>query len=336
MTTIYRPILKNAWQILWKAKYLWFFGLFAVLIGNTGELNLVIDNFSSISESVVTLRGLKDIYVQGVFGNFSSNVNQLFVNFNFSVLVLVLMLLILFIFLVWLSIISQTGLINGAYKEYRKQSSDFINSFKKGRQNFWKVLAINLIGKIIIYGILLIIGLPLTLIYLKQASEISQLLFIMLSFIILIPLAVIISFLIKYAVIFAVIKKEKVCQAIKDSWNLFIKNWIISIEMAVILFLVTILAGIIMVLAAIVLAIPLSLVIYIFYALQIQGLLMLSVILALSILIILLFWLAALLSTYQMTCWVLLFDRLTESQVYSKLARLVAGWTTKNKSGIAI
>lgn len=331
MTSIYRPILKIAWQILWRAKYLWFFGLFAVLIGNSGELNLVINNFSSISEGAVSLSGLKELYLKGTFGSFSANARVLLANFNWAALVLLLILLALAIFVIWLSVVSQAGLINGAYKEYHKQPSDFASSFKIGRQNFWRVLGINIIGKFIIYGILLIIGLPLTLMYLRQASETGQLLLILLSFIILIPLAVIISFLVKYAVIFAILKKESVGQAIKSGWQLFIKNWIVSIEMAIILFLVSIAAIIVMILAAIVLTIPLSLLLYIFYALKVQGLLMLVVVLSLALFILLLFWISALLSTYQMISWVLLFDRLTESQVYSKIARLVARWMSRGK-----
>jgi hypothetical protein len=50
MISIYRPILKTAWKVLWRAKYLWFFGFFAVLFGNTGELNLAIQSCIEIGD----------------------------------------------------------------------------------------------------------------------------------------------------------------------------------------------------------------------------------------------------------------------------------------------
>jgi len=331
MTSIYRPILKIAWQILWRAKYLWFFGLFAVLVSNSGELNLIINNFSIVSEQGPFLRNLKLLYSQGVFNNPITNLKELVANFNLSAIILLILFIALFLFLIWLAVVAQAGLVSGAYREYRKQPSGFVSAFKTGRQNFWPVLALNVIGKIVIYGALLIVGLPLVLLYLKQPSETGQLLFVLLSFIILIPLAVIVSFLIKYAIIFVVLKKEKVGQALKSGWRLFIKNWVVTVEMAIILFLISILTGIVMILVTVILAIPLSLLVYIFYILQVEGLLMLAVILALLLLVLLIFWLGTLLSTYQMTCWVLLFDRLTESQVFSKISRLVAGWTSRKK-----
>ena len=44
MESIYRSILKQAVNIAWKFKYLWFFGLFAALAGNGGIYNIGINN----------------------------------------------------------------------------------------------------------------------------------------------------------------------------------------------------------------------------------------------------------------------------------------------------
>ncbi len=324
MIPVYRPILKIAWKILYKARYLWFFGFFATFVGNSGEVNLLINNFSSVNSETDSLLSLKTLYSNGFVGTFQSRISELFSNFSLSVLLLFLILLILFIFIIWLSVVSQAGLINGADKEYRKQNSTFATCFKAGRQNFWSVLGLNIIGKFIVLGLMFIVGVPLALLYLKQTSDTAQFLFVLLSFIILIPLAVIISFIIKYAIIFVVLQKQKINESLKSAWNLFIKNWIVSIEMAILLFFVSILAGLTMVVIAIILAIPLSLLLYLFYALQIQGFLMFATIIIISVLILMLFWIGALLSTYQMTCWVLLFDKLNSSQVYSKISRFIS------------
>ncbi|MFC1622666.1 hypothetical protein ACFL1Y_01570 [Patescibacteria group bacterium] len=332
MTSIYRPILKNAWQILWRAKYLWFFGLFAVLIVNSGEVNLIIDNFSSLAEQSSFLRDLKVFYLQGSLGNFGANWQQLVANFNWASLLLIILIAAFFIFLLWLAVVSQVGLISGAYKKYRKQLFGFKMAFKTGQQNFWQVLGLNVLGRVIIYGILFIVGLPLGWLYLSQNSEIAQAIFMFLAFLIMIPLAVIVSFLIKYAVIFSVLKKDSFSQAIKNAWHLFAQNWIVSIEMAILMFLVAVAGGIVMILSSLVLAIPLSLLFYVFYVLNVGGLLMLSIVIAMIMFIALLVWIGALLSTYQMTSWVLLFDRLTENQVYAKVTRLVNGLTMKKSN----
>ncbi|MBU4482030.1 hypothetical protein L6278_02460 [Candidatus Parcubacteria bacterium] len=334
MIPIYRPILKIAWQILWRAKYLWFFGFFAVLVSNSGEVNLAINNFSSVGKQTDSLFSLKDLYSNGLIGTLFSRLSEMFANFNAGVLVLLLILVALFLFILWLAITSQAGLIFGADKEYRKQISNFSSCFKAGRQNFWQVLGLNVIGKLIIFGLMFVLGAPLAWLYLKSTSSTAQFLFILLSFIILIPLAIIISFVIKYAIIFVVLNKQKVKESLKNGWNLFIKNWVVSIEMAILLFFVSILAGLAMVIVAIILAIPLSLLLYLFYAIQVQGFLMVATIIVFVALILVLFWIGALLSTYQMTCWVLLFDKLTSSQVYSKIARFISGLAMRKKNNV--
>lgn len=332
MIPIYRPILKIAWQILWRAKYLWFFGFFAALAANSGEVNLAINNFSSLGRQTDSLLSLKDLYTDGLAGTFFSRLSEIFSNFNSSVLFLLLILLAIFIFVLWLVITSQISLIFGADKEYRKQISNFSSCFKAGRQNFWQVLSLNVIGKLIIVVSMFVLGAPLAWLYLKSTSVTAQFLFILLSFIILIPLAVIISFVIKYAIIFVVLSKKKVSESLKSAWDLFIKNWVVSIEMAILLFFVSILAGLAMIVVAIILAIPLSLLLYLIYAIQIQGFMMVATIIVFVVLILILFWIGAMLSTYQMTCWVLLFDKLTSGQVYSKIARFVSGLVMKKQN----
>ena len=40
----YRTILKQAWSLTWRHKYLWWFGIFAALLGNGGEFEILFNN----------------------------------------------------------------------------------------------------------------------------------------------------------------------------------------------------------------------------------------------------------------------------------------------------
>ncbi len=335
MTSVYRPILKIAWQIMWKAKYLWWLGLLAALIGPGNAINIVVDNFSTMSDVNTTLPKLKLLHEGGFLEGVAGRIKDLFVNLDVYSIILMIILLALFLFILWLAVASQVGLIQGGYKEYRKQPSDFVTAFRAGKQSFWPALLINILGKALIQGILFLVGLPLAFLYLYQSGEGWQTVFTILAFIILIPLAVIVSFIIRYALMFLVIKKEKVWLAIASAWKLFIKHWIVSLEMAILLFLVNLAFGIVMILSAIVLALPLSLLLYTFYVLKVGGVIFAGVIITLVLVAVLMFWLGALLSVYQSVAWVIIFDRLTESQVYSKLVRMVESWKMKRK-GIEI
>jgi len=330
--SIYRPILKNAWQILWRAKYLWVFGLFAVLIGNNGEVNLAINNYSSIGEQSSFLRDMKLFYSQGMMDNWAMNLKEIFVNFDVISVLTLVGVIIAFLIILWIAVVSQGGLVAGADKEYHRQSTNFSTIFRIGKNNFWKVLGINVLGKVVIFGILLILGIPLALTYIQQASAIGQILFMILSFIILIPLAIIISFLIKFAVMYVIIKKEETSEAIRKSWRLFYKNWIVAVEMAIVLFLFTIAVGLAMFILAMLITLPVSWLLYIFNALQIGNVLLIGILTLLLVFVLLVFWLGALLSTFQHTAWVILFDRLTEGKVYAKILRLFAGRISDNKT----
>jgi len=335
MTSIYRPIIKNAWQILWRAKYLWFFGFFAALAATTrGEISLIIDNFYAVSEAGIFLEELRDLSAQGLLGGVGENLSTMFANFGWGGGLLILILLVVVAFLIWLIVVGQAGLIGGAYKEYRKQPSDFLLSFRTGRQNFWKVLWLNIVHKIIIYGSLLVVGITLALIYLNSGSEAVKIILIILSFLILIPLAVIISLVMRYAIMFVVLRKEATGQAIKSAWGVFTRNWLVSIEMVILLFLVLLGFLLAIIIASAVLIIPLSLIYYILFSLNVSGLLFGMVAFLILISFILLLWIFAAWSVFRNAAWVLLFEKLTESQVFSKIARwatMLAGRRKKSK-----
>lgn len=334
MIPVYRPILKIAWQILWRAKYLWFFGLFAVLISG-GEVNLMINNYSKVSEGLVSLETWRQWYLQGLIGNFGSNFAEFFSGVNALSWLLLVVLVMLFVVIWALAVIGQAGLVGGAYREYRKQQFGFVEAWRAGKNNFWPVLWLNVLGKIIIWAIMLVLGLPLAWLYLTQGSSWMQFLYVILSFVILIPIALIVSFLIKYAVIYAVLKKQKVGEAFRNGWQLFKKNWLVSIEMMILMFFVGILAGLSLLVASILLVLPVALLLSFLSAMQIQGFVLAATVLVLTVMIVLLFIIAAMLATYQTTCWVLLFDKLTESQVYAKVARWAGGLFNKDKVKVA-
>ena len=42
--SFYRNILKQAWKITWRNKYLWWLGIFAALLGNGGEFEILFNN----------------------------------------------------------------------------------------------------------------------------------------------------------------------------------------------------------------------------------------------------------------------------------------------------
>ena len=155
---LYRPILKQAWQITLKYKHLWFFGLFAALVSSGGEYEIIMHAINAPSNE-----GISGAIMSGLANGWSEGAKvggiNLLVGFwqtltpgSASLIIILLGLALtisLTLFLIWLSTVSQIGLIRNAYlligkaKIIRKPNINEGIDF--GMKYFWPVLLINII-----------------------------------------------------------------------------------------------------------------------------------------------------------------------------------------------
>ncbi len=325
--TPYREILKQAWKISWKNKILWFFGFFASLISFGAELKIFSRAFSQES-------GLKIINNIGLFiktGIFSKNalynLSYLIKTEPWSAILLFLILIVtlaISLFFIWLATTSQISIID-AVKKINKEDKEKINikdQIKKSKNKFWPVLGMNVLIWLIINGVTLLISLLLVVIIIQNKS--SLLAIYGLLFIIFIPIILFLSFMIKYAIAYIVIDGKKISDALKSGWELFKKNWLISIEMSITLFFINILAmaiiSIIVFLIFLVLAgIAMTTAIFIFSSQAFfWGLISIAILIA----VILVSLGSAIINTFQISAWTELFIKLKEEKTSSKLERI--------------
>lgn len=327
---LYRDILKKSLKISWNHKYLWFFGLFASLLGGSGNFRM---SFSKMGEDWNRNFFASFIHVMksGSFnGGVFSNIGRLFTKDPFSATVFIvfsLAFIVLALFLLWLAIVSQVGLVNNSAKTIKSSDNDKKTTIREGlnvgMQYFWQTLSLNLIVSSAIFFLVVFIGLPL--IYLTANASTAVNLLYFLSFIIFVPLALILSFLLKYAICFMVIKKEKAVDSIGRAWKLFINNWLISIEMALILFFVDILFIFALGLAALVLAIP-----YLFIAFGLASLVSINLFwIMFTVFIVCMIFLViaggSFLTTFKLTAWTDLFIHISGKGGISKIIRFAEG-----------
>ncbi|MFH1610715.1 MAG: hypothetical protein ABIA91_02380 [Patescibacteria group bacterium] len=321
--SIYRAIFRNSLKITWRNKYLWFFGIFAAFVSNIGEFNLAWEKIPQVNENATFLNVLKSSYEQGLIGGFWMNLREWFVSLNFIGWMLMVVLLLLVLFLVWLSIVSQAGIFASAYKIFKKKKTDFSETFRTGREKFWQVLWLNILFKLFVFILWIILILPLVILYLLQGALGIQSLFVVLSFVILLPITIILSFIIKYAILFVVTKKMTVNESLKEAWYIFKHNWLISVEMAIILFFLSVLFVIVAFLVIIIISSIFSILMGIFSTASFVGLSYVIFTIAVIALILLILWLGAMWSTFVHACWAILFTRISEGQIISKIARLL-------------
>ncbi len=332
MTTFsYRQLLKNSWEITWNNKILWVFGFFAVtLLGNNRAYNFILNNLDLMTQEDLTGFYTFRLYRRaltswGPIANLFSNIGNLIFNRPLAFFLSALLGLIIIagiLVLVWFVIISQICLIKNIGPASRNKKIEFKKSIKQATKYFWPVFGLNLLVQVIIYFFFLLLVYP-SVAYTQIFSEAATILnFIF--FLIFIPLSLILAFLAIYASSYIILENQKLFEAIRSAWNLFLKNWLLSLEISLILILINLLAVIGLIVLIILLGIPFILFSIIFYFLASDFGLFLLAIIAIAGLIILISVFTAILSTFQYTTWTLLFLQLTERGATSKIVEAIS------------
>jgi hypothetical protein len=325
--SLYRRIFKKSLSITWNNKYLWFFGLFAAILGGLGKYELSLNKFGNDLEEGV-FPWLASLFQGGILSNITwSGLGTAFKSDPVSMVIilgLVLILLILGVFFVWLSIVSQIGLINNSFEIFKtgktKSKLGIKDGVEAGIKNFWPVLGVNFIIKTAVYILFLLLAAPLVALAVGPGAQIASLFYVIL-FIIFIPLALILSLILKYTVCFLVIKEEGFVDSLVKSWKLFLDNWLVSIEMGAILFALQFLLTGALILLMLTLSIPFA-----FFGLLAAGFsvsaFFLIISLGLLVGIILMFLFGAIFTTFEISSWTGLFLELTgKKNILSKIIR---------------
>ena len=316
----YQDIISASWHIVKKHKFLWFFGFFVVLLGeNGGEYEFYIRNAQNLLERTSFLNPY--YWVTTGWESIMFRL-QIFINSEgvFGWLFLFLFA-IAFLILIYFIMVSQAALVYAANQYYKNKKITLLECVSAVKEKAFSVLGLNLLLKGVIYLCFALLGLPLLALLMGNNAQNFSTLYIILGLIILFPLSIIASFLIKYAINYVVLREESFFKSIAKAWKLFIKNWLVTLEMALIIFLINI---IISLLALGVLLLSFSP--FLFLSILNIGIIgswapltiFLSVV---SIVMVLAFILVgSIFSAFQWTAWTLLFDNLTKESKESRIA----------------
>ncbi len=316
----YRAILKQAWQITIRFKYLWLFGLFAVLTaaGGSWEYNLInqglgqnlVDASYFQLERIISVFEVVSSFGSGMIAMLSGDIWGLL-----NALTLLIISGIFLVVLVWIGVVSQGALINAVKKILTKKKSSVDISYREniavGNKNFWPVFGMNILIQIFVIAAFIITSLPLLLMSLKDMSGLSIAYVVL--FVIFVPVATGLALLMKYAISYQIFDNLGFFKSIEKGYKLFKKNWLISVEMAVILFIVSFLASFLFATAISIALFPvlfMSVIIESTWIIWVAGFIGLA----------LTMFFGALLSTFQITTWTNLFFILKENS--GKLAKL--------------
>ena len=312
MKFLYRNVLKQALKITWRLKFLWFFGVFASVLLSGEEYDIIIRNFSTVTNLEEWIRNLRenfntnyltDIW-QGFTGYFNNNI--------FSAIVVIFAILLIGAIVIFLIIASHAAIINATARFRRGEKVEFLDGFIIGGKKFWPLFRLNLLAKAILYGFLLGPGIPLAIIYLKSGQFVWLGIMSLITFLVLIPFNIFISFTTRYATIYVVLQGEKVWAAVKKSLILFRKNWLITLENATLVYAINFFISFFIVGTLVYSELPFTQVGYIIYFL-------------------ITLYIGAVMATFQFSVWTELFSYLNEGSAVSKIIRLFRGEPKKEK-----
>lgn len=324
MTSLYRRILKQGLKIAWQKKYLWFFGLFGILlVRNDADFEIFNRLFSGDQQ---TLWGPLQAIVNANFFSWQTfgNIGLLLKSDPVSLLsglFVLLVILLLLLFLVWLVVISQAALVKNTADILASKTNNIKTGVYAGIQNFWIVLGLNILNKLVIIFAVFLISLPVTIGFFSHRPFIASLIFL-LVFLVLIPVTLSISLFIKYAIAYRVIKGNDFLSSIRLGAKLFFDNWLISLEMAISLFFINFLASFVIILGVLLLVWPFFLLSYLVSSIS-TFLLLLVQILALVSIFSFVAASGSFLATFQVSSWTSLFLELISRGGTSKIARIM-------------
>jgi len=326
---LYRPIVKRSWQIAKANPSLWLFGLFAIFVSSGGELEILLralynQQSSGIIEAFVTSfsQGWAEGSQMANAGFWLNSWSFLLNNFGsaISVVAFLVAVLLVSIFFVWLTISSQIALIKNISLINKNKKSSLKEGFEFSLDNFWPVFVIVVVLRLVIITLLAFLGWELWL--LASAGLWGKALYA-LSFLLFVGGVLLLSFLLKYQIFYVLLKKQKLAVAFKSGWQLFLKNWLISLEMALLMFIAYLAATILSTLAMTILtAVPVVVIPYYFDSLPFILKVTVSFLAFVAMIATVLF-ISAYLATWQWTAWTLLFEKLAGGgEEQSKLVRL--------------
>ena len=240
----YGDLIRDAFRITLRNRYLWFFGFFAGgtgsnFIGNVpsgGNFNPGSFDPDDFQRSGAGLSGLSAQFGQGVLGN------------TVLILGIIVVALLLVLFFIFMAIISQGALADSVAAIDRGEGRRFGSAFASGMGNFWRVLGYYVLFFLVALGLLVVIGIPVALLIggtfvatqstgaRVSVAVIVGILAILLLIVVFIPFSIIAQ----YALREIVVRRERVFGSVGSGYSLFRRNigrslllWLIQIGLSI-------------------------------------------------------------------------------------------------------
>ncbi|MFZ2310529.1 MAG: hypothetical protein WAW11_03220 [Patescibacteria group bacterium] len=314
----YRSILSRAWKITRQHKKLWIFGAFAMILSAGGEYQILTkilnkDYGAGFYDQMQNGSHMLDTAFWSDFGRLCMTEPKL----GFGIGLLMLLMAFVCFLVLWVSIKSQISIIewvkNISTNKKKEQKISVWEGISSKDKKFWSILGLNITFKVGLYLLFVIMSIPLIFLFFQDSN--IAILFYTIFFTVFLPLAISLALIVKYAMISVVLEKNSFVKSIEKGIKTFTQNWLVSLEIAILLFLINFLVGLLIVFIVSLVILPMILTMLVFNFLT-----PLYLLIAIGFLVLVLT--AAILMTFQTAVWTILFEELKKEDVKAKLERV--------------
>lgn len=329
---LYRRIAKDAWGVALEHKHLWLFGFFATFIGYGGVSEVFMRAYDRSTDFFLS-SGMKASPLSLVPG--ISTIRAIIEFSAFPILSLmiftVITALILAVF-VWVVTISIGALTTSMRKIERGGDPTFSEAMKAGMERFPSLFGVLALMVIAISAARFFTDTNMfPLLY--EGTIIAGIVYFI-SFVLFTAIAVIASLMGIFAVNYVMIKGNRLNEAVVNAWKMLSSHWLVSLEMVTVLFIVTLVIGLLAAIAALIVSVPVIFLVLLASVVGSKAAVVTLLTLAAITVLLYVLVLGSFLTTYQVMAWTMLWIEMEKDLHTSHLQRWgdrLFGWFKKSR-----
>lgn len=215
----YFGIVKKAFHISWKHKFLWIFGLFVGGAASAKMINPIGYSFNS-----------SDLSQNTNWANYTSSTGTFdcatfWANYGGMITALLTILVVFAIIFFVLNLISQGALIGSVEKIDSGEKSDFYHGFHLGSRQFWRIWGMHLTYLLMVLLSLIVLVVPVAVLIAAGQFAVAFILGLLLL-LVCVLFWIMIAVLTPYSLRVIVLKKHGIFQSIRESLHLVRDNFL--------------------------------------------------------------------------------------------------------------
>lgn len=310
---LYRQAFSHGWQIAWRQHSLWPLGLFAAILGQMGLVDI-------LTQLWFTARGYRpgegwlllfSLLKEGLSGG------AVPVSMFGWIAFLGTVFLAIGLFFLFVSVVSQGALADIASRSIkRKKLNNVGDSWHVGVTHFWKVFFVNILKKITLALVgLSVVAFSAPILFSTGGSPIFFLLiFLFSSF-----FGISVSLLAIYTLLYIVVEDLSLFRAMVSAWQLFLRHWLVSVEVGFMIFFLNIVVAFLIVVGLFVSLVP-AFFSYMFALLFSNGALFtFGIAISATLFLFLFFLISAIFSVFVVSTWTYLFMQMHKTGLKSHI-----------------